>query len=105
MPMQQPQAPMQQAPQGQAPQQSEGQGKISELVNSTGQGLQLLIKVFGTAGVPKEAIGLLNQSMESFTQALQVASGSGEGGPSSEGGASTQEAAGSPAARPVNPAM
>ena len=95
----------QQAPPGQ-PDQQQGQSKIGDLVNMVGKGLQLLIEAFTSGGAPKEAVSLLNQSLESFTSALQAASG-GQGGPSTqaEAGQNQEQAQGQKQARPMNPAM
>jgi hypothetical protein len=93
-------------PQGQG-QPGQGQGDIGAMIKDVGEGMQLIIKVFGTVGAPKEAIDLMNQSMQSFIGAIQVASG-GQGeaqAPAPEQGQAQEQAAGQPKARPMSPAM
>jgi hypothetical protein len=99
-----------QAPQGQpaqGPQQGGQGGDIGAMVKDVGEGMQLLIKVFGTVGAPKEAIDMLNQSMQSFVGAIQLASGQQGEAPASapDKGGSMPEAAGQPKARPMSPGM
>ena len=78
------------------PQAPQGGGDIQAQVEQIGSGLQGIAEAFANpeSGVPEEAGALMQQALQSFSQAIQLASGGGA--PEQQGASQVPQGEGTP---------